>query len=123
MLTWDAVAIDQRDHDRARGLLAESLAIARELGDPRVVIDGLEISAYLAVAVGRMDRAARLQGAAEALRETIGVPLSPSERALYEVTMLPAVRAAPGFAAAWAEGRVMSVEQAVAYALEESTVP
>lgn len=116
-----AVAVDQEDHARARGLLAESLAIARELGDPRVVIDGLETSAYLAVAVGRPDRAARLQGAAEALRDTIGVALSPSERALYEVTTLTAVRAAQGehgIAAAWADGRAMSQKQAAAYALE-----
>ena len=117
-----AVAIDQRDHDRARGLLVESLAIARELADPRAVIDGLEASAYLAVAVGRADHAARLQGAAEALRETIGVPLSPSERALYEMTTLTPVRAAQGehgIASAWAEGRAMTLEQAVAYALDE----
>jgi hypothetical protein len=53
--------IDQRDHAGARGLLAESLAIARELGDSRVVIDGRETCAYLALAVGRTDRTARLQ--------------------------------------------------------------
>ena len=118
-LGW--LAIDRQDHAGARGLLAESLAIARELGDAMVAADGLEIFAYLALAVGSMDRAARLQGAAEVLRETIGVPLSPSERAGYDVDVA-AVRSAmgePKFAAAWADGREMTVEQAVAYALEE----
>jgi hypothetical protein len=118
-----AVSIDQREHARARGLLVESLTMARELDDARVVIDGLETCAYLAVVGDMTDRAARLHGAAEALRETIGVPLSPSERALDEVTMLTAVRAALGeetFTAAWAEGRAMSMERAIAYALEGS---
>jgi non-specific serine/threonine protein kinase len=113
-LAW--VGIDQQDHAGARGVLAESLAIAHGLGYPRVVIDGLETFAYLAVAVDRMDRAARLQGAAEALRETIGVPLTTMERAQYDPA---AVRASLELAAAWEEGRAMSVEQAVAYALDE----
>ena len=50
---------------------------------------------------------------------------SASERALYEVTTLTAVRAAQGehgIAAAWAEGRSMSLEQAVAYALDETNL-
>ena len=119
-LGW--LRIDQQDFPGARGPLAEGLTLARELGDATVVVDGLEISAYLAMNVGRMDRAARLQGAADALRETIGVPMSPSEHSLYDGE-LATVRAAlgePEFAAAWAEGRAMSMEQAVAYGLNEA---
>jgi hypothetical protein len=63
-----------------------------------------------------MARAARLHGAAETLRETIGVPLTTMERALYDPA---AVRASPELASAWAEGRAMTLEQAVAYALDE----
>jgi hypothetical protein len=114
------VGIDQHDHARAREHLTEGLTIARELADPRVIIDGLEIVAYLALGVGRADRAARLQGAAETLRETIGLPLSPSERLFYDDDVA-AVRAALGeaaLAAAWSEGKAMAVEQAIAYALE-----
>ena len=57
---------------------------------------------------------------AEALRELVGTRLLPSERAGYERD-LAAVRAELGeeaFAEDWAEGRAMSVEQAVAYALD-----
>jgi hypothetical protein len=60
-------------------------------------------------------------GAAEALRETIGLPLAPVDRAAYERNVA-AVRAqfdAASFAAAWAEGRAMTLEQAIAYALSE----
>lgn len=93
----------------------------RELGDARVVVDGLEISALLALTVGQMDRAARLLGAADALRETIGQPLSPSERAGVDVDVAT-VRTALGddaFTAAWAVGRAMSLEEVIAYALED----
>ena len=60
--------------------------------------------------------AARLWGAAEALRETMGTPISPVYRADYERSVA-AARAQLGeqaFAAAWAEGRTMTPEQALA---------
>ena len=66
-------------------------------------------------------RAARLYGAAQALRETIGSPLPAEDRAYYEEAVAD-VHTIPGeasFEAAWAEGRAMPLEQAVAYALEE----
>jgi tetratricopeptide (TPR) repeat protein len=117
-LGW--VAVEQQDPAGAQERLAESLAIADELGDSLSLIDGLELSASLALALGRMDRAAQLRGAAEAYREVIGVPPRPTERASDDVD-IAAIRAAlgePGFAAVWAEGRAMTLEQAVTYALE-----
>jgi DNA-binding CsgD family transcriptional regulator len=60
--------------------------------------------------------AARLWGAAEALRETIGAPIPPIERAAYE-RMTGVARAHLGekaFAAAWAEGQLLTPEQALA---------
>ncbi len=68
------------------------------------------------------ERAARLWGAAEALREVIGSPRPPNEREEYE-RGLATVREALGeevFSAAWAEGRAMSLEQAIEYALQNS---
>jgi hypothetical protein len=68
-------------------------------------------------------RAARLWGAAEALREREGLSLSKFDRANsgYERD-LALVRSAldeATFDAAWAEGRAMSFEQAVGYLLGE----
>jgi DNA-binding NarL/FixJ family response regulator len=65
--------------------------------------------------------------AADALRQAIGAPLPPADRPGHEATVR-AARAAVGevaFAAAWAEGQAMSVEQAVAAALagEEAAPP
>jgi hypothetical protein len=67
------------------------------------------------------DRAARLWGAAEALRERLGAPLPPNDRAEYERDVA-AVRQALGaerFAIAWVAGRSLTEEQAIAYALGE----
>jgi len=60
--------------------------------------------------------------ASDAVAAAPGAPLPPSERAKYD-RLLAAARAAleeEGFAAAWAEGRRMTVEQAVEYALGET---
>jgi hypothetical protein len=82
----------------------------------------LEVAVALELAVERTGRAARLQGAIDALRERLGASLSPRERGGYDVSVA-ALRVALGereFAAAWAEGRAMSLEQAVDFALATS---
>jgi tetratricopeptide (TPR) repeat protein len=71
---------------------------------------------------GRVEHAARLFGAAAALRESSGMPLPPVERAPYEHDVA-AVRAQldeATFAAAWTTGQAMSLEDAVAEALAET---
>jgi DNA-binding NarL/FixJ family response regulator len=60
--------------------------------------------------------AARLWGAAEGLRDVIGAPLPPVYHADYDRSVA-AIRSSLGeksFAAAWAEGRTMTPEQALA---------
>ena len=69
----------------------------------------------------------RLWGAAEALREQMGMSFSDYDLAQsgYEQD-LAAVRSAldeASFDTAWAEGRAMSPEQAIEYALEEPMTP
>ena len=66
-------------------------------------------------------RGARLFGAGEAQREVSGLVIWCEERPLYE-RCVAAARAALGeeaFAAAWAKGRALSLEAAVAYAVGE----
>jgi DNA-binding NarL/FixJ family response regulator len=70
-------------------------------------------------------RAARLWGAAEALRETISDPLAPADRPEYERSMA-AARAGLGEAsweASFAEGKSMLLEEAVEYALSGEVEP
>jgi non-specific serine/threonine protein kinase len=105
--------------DEARALLHESLTVRREQGDKRGIAEGLATLAGLARAQGHAPRAARLLAAATALREVIGVTLWPIERDRYdrEVAAVRSALAEAAFSAAWAEGRAMPPEDAIAYAL------
>ena len=110
------------DAEQAEGLFKESLALVWELKDQRCACLGIEGLARATAGQGRAERTTRLFGIAEALRELVGTRLLPTERAGYEHD-LAAVRAELGeeaFVEAWAEGLAMSVEQAIAYALETS---
>jgi predicted ATPase/DNA-binding SARP family transcriptional activator len=107
------------DYERATVLCAEGLALFRDIGDKRGAPTCLEALAALASAQGQPDRAARLFGPAQTVREAGGFALPPADRAECERGMA-AVRARLGekaFAAAWAAGREMTLEEAVDYAL------
>jgi hypothetical protein len=76
--------------------------------------------AEVAWASSQPERAARLLGAEAALRTVLGYQTWPTIRADYE-HIVAGVRAQLGeeaLAAAWAEGRAMTMEQAIVYALE-----
>jgi hypothetical protein len=63
-----------------------------------------------------------LLGAADALREVTGSPWAPLERRLHD-PYLAAIRSGVDEAdlgAAWEEGRAMTLEDAIAYALEDT---
>ena len=114
------VAYQQRDWAAAHAFYEESLTIGRDIGDKWGIAESLEGLAKVASGQGQWERAARLFGAAEALREAIGSPLLPVQRDEYD-RQVAVVRAALGeeaFAAAWAEGRKVRMEEAVECALE-----
>lgn len=103
------------DYAFARTLYEESLAMAQEIGDRELIASGLEGLASVVAAQGTLTWAARLWGAAEALREAIGAPLQPIEWADYEQAVATA-RDHLGeetFASAWTQGRAMTAEQAL----------
>ena len=100
----------------ARALFQKSLVLLRENGNEWFISDCLEGLAEIAAAQGEPMWAARLWGAAEALREALGTPPPPVTRADYE-RAVAASRTTLGeraFAVGWAEGRSMSPEQALA---------
>ncbi len=104
-------------HDRAaRTLYEESLSLSVEIGDRWISAISLEGLARIAVATGEPEAAARLLGAADALREATGAARSSYFRALYE-RVLAQTRAQLGddpFETAWAAGRTLTPEQAPA---------
>jgi predicted ATPase/DNA-binding NarL/FixJ family response regulator len=117
----------ERDHERARDLLEEGLTLSAELGNEADVAHCLERLASVAAAEGSIERAARLWGAEGALLEKIetAVYTYVPDRSLHR-SQVAAARSQleeKAFAAAWAEGREMELEQAVEYALDRSPTP
>jgi predicted ATPase/serine/threonine protein kinase/Tfp pilus assembly protein PilF len=114
------IALHQGEHKRAAKLYEESLALCREIGDKRGVTFCLEGLAEVACTQKAFERAAQLFGAAEALREAIGSPLPVVEQADYErnVRLTREGLDEEIFIKLWAEGREMTLESAIAYALK-----
>src|SRR6266567_1788759 len=111
---------DEGRHDLAEKHFAESIAILHGLGNLPGVIDSLEGLAGAAAATAAPRRAARLWSATDALRQEIGNVRAVHESIAYE-RQLKAVRAiltAEAFNQAWNEGRAMSLDDAVRYALD-----
>jgi predicted ATPase/class 3 adenylate cyclase/DNA-binding CsgD family transcriptional regulator len=109
-------ASGRRDHAAARTLYEESLSLSIELGDRWISAISLEGLARVALATGQPEAAARLLGAADALRDATGATRSAYFRALYERN-LAQTRARLGddaFDTAWAAGRTLTPEQAPA---------
>ncbi|NRQ35834.1 AfsR/SARP family transcriptional regulator [Nonomuraea sp. NN258] len=74
------IAEQRGDAETARDVHREGLAAARGSGDRRAVALAFEGLAGAEAAAGRHVEAARLLGAAAALRESVGAPLPPAER-------------------------------------------
>lgn len=118
-------ACGKGDQTLARDLLQKALRLLLELRDRYKITQILEGLAKIASAEGNAERAARILGAAEALRQAANLPLPPSERTDYEhdITALRAKLDEAAFSNVWAEGRAMTMEQAVEYALAEQVEP
>ncbi len=103
----------------ASALFAESLALFCELKDREGVAENLRDLGGACVA--KPERATYLWGAAESLRESIGVPLSQAEQRTHslEVGRVQMELGDEVFTAAWGEGRAWTWEQAAEYALKE----
>jgi non-specific serine/threonine protein kinase len=117
------LAYGNGDYSLASSHYQESLTLLRDLGERRRITFSLDAIASLAASVGQVQKAMRLAAAADALRESIGaVPdlqasrRSPLESA--EATLTEDARAL-----LWREGRAMTLDQAVALALEPYRAP
>ncbi len=126
-----AAALHQGNTEQAKLLFEVTLALWRELGNRAGIIQCLARLAAVAGAMGQLEsppqrvealqRAIRLFGAADALLQATGFLLDVADRAEFDRN-LAAIRAQLDeavFAAAWQEGRAMTLEQATAYALGE----
>lgn len=77
--------------------------------------------AEIAILEGQLSRAVQLLGAAEAIQRQVRIALAPVDQVECDqmVIMARTHFGAAAFDAAWAEGRALTAEQAIAYALED----
>jgi predicted ATPase/class 3 adenylate cyclase len=115
------VALDQGDLAAAAGHLERSLRLVVESGDLEPAAYWLEGLAAVRLAQGDRHRAAQLYGAADALWERIGIPRPPEILDRFELNRTVLVeRMDHEFDRAWAAGREMSFDAAVAEALAQT---
>ena len=105
--------------DAAEAEYSKSLAEFHWQGHGPAVAHELECLAFIARRKKMPERAARLLGAAEALRQKIAVPMLADEQAEYdmELAALEGAIAPEPFQIAWTAGRNMNIDQAVPFAL------
>jgi predicted ATPase/DNA-binding CsgD family transcriptional regulator/Tfp pilus assembly protein PilF len=114
------VALTRGDPDLARDRLAEGLRINQACGQRLGVARGLEAFAALAAARQQPEQAARLAGAACQLRESLGQASGIGSRIEEMLEVARDRLGAAAAAALFAEGREMTVQDAVGYALGSS---
>ena len=111
------LALTQGEYRRAAALVKESLTLCKEVGPRWLTEVCLRDLAIVACAAGSYGQAARLFGAAEASREFL--ERSMGERVLHDrgVASAKAQLGDSTFAECWAEGRAMTLGQALESAL------
>jgi hypothetical protein len=119
-----AFARDESRIDEALAMLAEALRITHDLKMPRQIVESLSRFAYTPAITGRAATAARLLGAAEALRSESGGSHSwvvdEHETTLKELRMQ---LDSSTLAKALEQGRRLTVDDAVALALASVDTP
>ncbi len=109
------LAREQADYPGAHALYQESIRIFQDLGHKRGIARVLECFACSAATQSLAERSLRLAGAAAALRQNIGAPLTPAEQGKLEGS-LNAARSAmtnTAGATAWLEGWALPVDKAI----------
>jgi predicted ATPase/serine/threonine protein kinase len=115
------LACSEGDCTSAEELYAKGLRLFSESGEIREIARILEGMARAAVTAEKDERALRLGGAAAALRQRYGTPLTPPAQTRVERGLEDARRhlTSSTAARAWMEGSRMTLKMAIEYALED----
>ena len=110
------------DINRARQIYTKTLNDWQDLGNRAAMAHQLECFGFLALADEEPQRTIQLFGAAEALRERSNSSMTVYEQVEYSeaIARLHTMLTPAQFASLWAEGRSMTLEQAIQFALNDS---
>jgi predicted ATPase/transcriptional regulator with XRE-family HTH domain len=111
--------------DRALELERESLRVVRDSGTKMTIHTCLGAIGAALHRTGQSERGARLLSASVALLNSLTAPIAEAYRPLYEATMRSVQRRMDPdtFAAAWEAGQALSLDAAIAEALDERPEP
>jgi len=110
-------------HQQALERYRETIVGFHDVGQLGAVAHQLECFGFLAMASDQNERALKLFAAADALREKVSSPMASDEQ-MYFDEQIKALRQkidAQQFGLIWTNGRTLTMEQALAFALEEDT--
>jgi predicted ATPase len=124
LMNLGSVALRTGDYERAGSLYRDGLLSAWSRRNLPSTLSALATFVLLAIARHRRPRAVRLLGAVEAFSENTGVRLQPTGQIELDRDAAP-LRPQLGdevFEALLAEGRAMTIEQAIEYTLREEDI-
>ncbi len=116
------LTVKEADYERANVLFRESLIRNQELGHQIGITAAMAGLAELAQAVGKFSRAAQLYGIIEDRLAVLSLPLYITDQVELDrgISALRARLDERSFAKSWAKGKTMALDQAIAFALEET---
>jgi predicted ATPase/DNA-binding XRE family transcriptional regulator len=119
------MALDQRNFPGAKKAFADSLQIGRTRSIPWLASTDLEGLAGVAAGQGEAELAARLYGAADAIRASCGTPVRPNHQDIYDrgIAAAHALLSQEEFARAYRQGQAVPAEQLITDALRTAMEP
>jgi hypothetical protein len=113
----------EQDYSVASSMYKQSLTLFQKLGDKFSIATSLAGLGGSETETDQVRKGTRLLGACQRLLEAIGAVMQGGDRPPYERGIASAryQLEEEAFEKAWAEGQAMTMEQIIAYALEEST--
>jgi predicted ATPase/class 3 adenylate cyclase len=108
------------NYDTALEYYRETILAFRDIGQSGAVAHQLECFGFITLAQNDIMRAVQLFAAASALRERANTPMTPAEQSYFDeqIDVVHKHADVKEFDSAWSQGHDMSMEQAVAFALE-----
>jgi hypothetical protein len=100
----------------------ETIIAFRDMGQTGAVAHQLECFGFIAIAQNQNEHALQLFAAANALREKAGTPMRPDEQTYFD-SQLEGLREKINmmqFDSIWSAGRMMTMEQAIEFALQDN---
>jgi hypothetical protein len=115
------VALHEGEYERAAGLYIEDLVLFQEIRELRGIAYCLSGLAGVAGSQGLAQRAAQLFGSAEPILKSTGMVWEPADQIEYDQNLAASKSKLDPeeWQSFWSKGEEMTIEEAIAFALEE----